>query len=114
MHPCPTVVLKCKALRQLVHGVGDNSDIQMAIHELILALLDNDRLSSDCITSKFLVLSGFDSPIKMLCPLDSINGVLSGLKWTFRSTVFWEILDQVKKSDGTHDRERQVLQFSTC
>lgn len=83
----------------------------MAIHELILALLDSDRQSSDCITSKFLVLSGFDSPVKRLCSLDSIGDTLSGLKWTFRSTTFWEILEQVKTSDGA-DKLRQVSWFS--
>ena len=46
-----------------------------------------------------------------VCLLDSINGILSGLKWTFHSTGFWEILDQVKKSDGSDDRERQILQI---
>lgn len=112
VHPCPTVLVKCNELRQLVHGDSNKSDIWTAIHELILALLDSDRQSWDCITSKFLVLSGFDSPVKRLCTLDLICNTLSGLKWTFRSTTFWEILEQVKKSDGA-DKLRQVLRFST-
>ena len=59
------------------------------------------------LTSVYLVTFFFPD----VCPLDSINGILSGLKWTFRSTGFWEILDQMKKSDGSDDRERQVLQI---
>ena len=101
LDPIPVISLKCDELRSRLHEQEEDSSIKTAIHELILVLLSPRHISTaECIGSTFIMFSNYPSA-KRLLNYEMINNLLSGLKWTFRVSTFFEIQQQIDKSPGS-------------
>ena len=108
LNPSSSVLLKCNALRTKIQRrtVANNDDeLQDAIHELILALLSPRQLeNSDCIGSAFIIFNTYPSSNRPLS-YESINTVLTSLKWPFRASSFSEIRCKIKEKARNMGRE---------
>ena len=79
-----------------------------AIHQLVIAILLRVHPPGDlyaCPVARFIIYMNVLPSGQIRHPGD-INGTLTELKWPFRASTFWEVLQKVDAGMNGEDLER--------
>lgn len=101
--------------RSLIQAlVSDELTRAGAIHRLVMAILLRVRPCGDsytCPVARFIIYMNVLPSGKIRHP-GEINGTLTELKWPFRASTFWEVLQQVHPEMDGDELEQCVLSKS--
>ena len=104
----PSILDASYSLIQALESTRLHLDRASAIHRLVMEILLRVRPPGDlytCPVARFIIYMNVLPSGKIRHP-GEINGTLTELKWPFRASTFWEVLQRVNTGIDSEDLEQ--------